>query len=441
MSTSESGKKSLGLIFDSAISWVKRWHLTGPVILVICLSLSYVVFATAPESLPKVRAEKAWPVSVMIADPVALSPNLLVFGKAQTDQMASIKTSITAPVKEVFYREGDAVTDGALLMQLEDRELQLALDVVTADHQNRQASLMSIVNEYNLAKKLTAHEQSLNDIAQTRLQRQLDLYKQSMVSNSLVDESQRIASERSIKLEQHLAMVADFPNRIARGQAQLDEGLARIEKARLDLAQTRIFAPFNGRILKTYVSEGDRVVAGLPLLQIAGSDQLEIRAAIPLAAGATLRKQLKAEKVILAMGQVDGERLDFRLERLSSNLKQGQSGVDAFFRLVAGNQPELGRVINLDITMPLENDVVAMPIQAIYEGNRIYRVKNSRLESLPVSVVGDYIDKQDKSKLLVRADGVVSGDTLLTTQLPRAITGLLVDPIDADEVHLLQVMK
>lgn len=429
------------LLHNSAIVWIRKWHLTGPLILASFVGLSFVVFATGPENTPQPRIEKAWPVSVMVANPDTLAPNLLVFGKVQTKQMASIKTTITAPVAHLHHREGAIVLQGDLLMQLEDSELRLAVNVAKAEHLNRSASLRSIVNEFNLAKKLTAHEHSLDDISQARLQRQRDLYRKSMVSNALVDEARRIASESTIKIERHLAMVADFPNQIIRAQANIDESKARVEKAQLDLAQTRIVAPFNGRILRTNVSEGERVVAGLPLLQIAGSDELEIRAALPLSEGALLRKYLATGGNIVAVGEVDGERLDFRLERLASSLKRGQSGVDAFFKLVGGTQPELGRVINLDISMPDEKNVIPMPIQALYEGRRVYKIENSRLESLSVAVVGDYVDYDGELKLLVRALGANEGDILLTTQLPRAITGLLVDPVDTDVMMKLQVMK
>lgn len=437
MSSAFENNKFIKSLLDSIRVSVRKWHLTGPLILLSFFALSFVVFATGPENTPLPRIEKAWPVSVMVAKPGTLAPNLLVFGKVQTKQMANIKTTITAPVAHLYHREGAVVMQGDLLMQLEDSELQLAVNVAKAEYQNRSASLMSVVNEFNLAKKLTVHESSLNDIAQARLQRQLDLYRNSMVSNALVDEARRIASESTIKMERHLASVADFPNQITRGQADIDESKARVAKALLDLAQTRIVAPFNGRILRTTVSEGERVVAGLPLLQIAGSDEIEIRAALPLSEGALLRKYLVAGGSIIATGEVDGERLDLRLERLASSLKHGQSGVDAFFKLVSGNQPELGRVINLDVSMPDEKNVISMPIQALYEGKRIYRVKNRRLETLSVAIVGDYVDHDGRQKILVRALSVSEGDMLLTTQLPRAITGLLVDPVDADAVTKL----
>ena len=66
------------------------------------------------------------------------------------------------------------------------------------------------MNEFNLAKKFTAHEQSLNNIARARLQRWLDPYRNKTVSNVLVGEARHIASESRIKMARHFAMVTVF---------------------------------------------------------------------------------------------------------------------------------------------------------------------------------------------------------------------------------------
>ena len=117
---------------------------------------------------------------------------------------------------------------------------------------------------------------------------------------------------------------------MARGQADINESTGKVEKANLNLAKTRVVAPFNGRIIRTTVSEGERVVAGLPPLQITGSDDLEIRAALPLSEGTLLRKYLASGGSIITASEIDGERLGFRLEHLASILKYGQIGVDVF---------------------------------------------------------------------------------------------------------------
>ena len=41
------------------------------------------------------------------------------------------------------------------------------------------------------------------------------------------------------------------------------------------------------------------------------------------------------------------------------------------------------------------------------------------------------MDPENNYRILVKSPRIHKGDTLVTSQLPRAITGLLVDPIEA----------
>jgi hypothetical protein len=108
--------------------------------------------------------------------------------------------------------------------------------------------------------------------------------------------------------------------------------------------------------------------------------------------------------------------------------------LDAFFRLDAlyeGRLPEIGRVVDLTVTMPVEVDVVALPMQSIYENDRIYRVNDKRLEAITVQRVGDYLTESGQYRILVRSPSLQAGESIITTQLPRAISGLLVDPVNS----------
>ncbi|MBD3649350.1 MAG: HlyD family efflux transporter periplasmic adaptor subunit, partial [Pseudomonadales bacterium] len=267
----------------------------------------------------------------------------------------------------------------------------------------------------------------------SRLTRFRNLYKTSMVSDSVLDEARQQASERSIVLEEHLARLKDFPNQIAQQEASVEESKARLDRALLDLAQTEVRAPFDGRVIKTFVAPGDRALPGNPLLQVADYNGLEVRVSVPSNVGHTLRQRLHQGNPIEASGTVNGQEFDFVLDRLSGDVKAGQSGLDAFFKPVSDEPLDIGRVVNLEISLPVEENVIALPVQSIYENNRVYRVEDNRLVGLNVEQVGDYIDDKGNFKVLVRSPGIHEGDTLVTTQLPRAISGLLVDPIDSSK--------
>lgn len=406
-------------------------RVVGPVVLVAAALFSVLIYATRPQTEPQERVEKAWPVSIVVAEPRAISPTLLAYGKVESRQVANLKTSVSAPVDEVLAPEGTWVEEGDLLIRLDATELELALRKADSEYKRRVAVMIGVRNDYESARKMTAHHRELKEIADAKLERHLNLYEQRMISDAILDEVRQQASERAILLEQHLSKLANFPSLIEQHEAMVAEAKAILDKARLDVAQAEIRAPFAGRVIKTMAAPGDRIQPGEPLIQVADYDRIEIRASVPARTGNVLREQVRQGRTISALGELDGRLIELTLDRLSGNVKVGQSGLDAFFEPVADTNLDIGRVMNLSITLPPEEDVVALPIQAIYENDRVYKVEERRLVGINIEQAGDYIDQEGNFHVLVRSPELREGDRLITTQLPRAITGLLVDPIDA----------
>ena len=56
---------------------------------------------------------------------------------------------------------------------------------------------------------------------------------------------------------------------IAAAQATVDQAAAGLQQARASLADTQLRAPFNGTLATLYVKEGEQVVAGMPVVQLA----------------------------------------------------------------------------------------------------------------------------------------------------------------------------
>ena len=134
-----------------------------------------------------------------------------------------------------------------------------------------------------------------------------------------------------------------------------------------------------------------------------------------------------------ASGTIGEQRLQLRLARLGGIKRDGQAAVDGFFSIDAsGTALELGRVIDLRIELPPQDDVIAVPVQAVYENGRMYRVQTDpegidRLEALDIEMVGETARGGDY-RLLVRAPDLDQGDRIIVTQLPRPMTGLRVTP-------------
>ena len=89
-----------------------------------------------------------------------------------------------------------------------------------------------------------------------------------------------------------------------------------------------------------------------------------------------------------------------------------------------------GRLVQLQLQLPEQPGLIALPPEAMYGADKIYRVdQDNRLRLLQVERVGETIIGTGASKVLIRAPGLQPGTIVLATQLPAAVDGLLVKPV------------
>jgi multidrug efflux pump subunit AcrA (membrane-fusion protein) len=445
--------------------------LAGAGFIAAALLASVSIFATGPNPKPTPPTEKAWPVSVIEVMPATLQPAFTVFGKVESSNVAHLKTDLNAEVASVHVREGDWVAAGDLLLTLNDQELQLDLLERRADLAQLEAGLASTRLEQDMISESTEHYRSMRHIAQKKLDRHQDLMTKRLISQSLLDEVTAQANQAIIGYQSHMRTLADFPNQLAAQQAGVDRARTQVSQVQLDIDKTRITAPCRGPILSVNVAPGDRSMMGATLADIADADAFEVRVQIPQRFGPRLqasllppppphqqeqhqqeqhqqphqqlRQQLRQQEGVVVARTNAGQLLE--LTRLSSQVKAGQSGLDAFFELEArqgASHTALGRLLELTITLPAEDAVIALPVQSIYQNNRVYAIRESRaansgtspakpeyrLEAITIERVGEFQGEDGQHKILVRSPAISPGQRIITTQLPRAITGLLVEP-------------
>lgn len=400
----------------------------GAAFLSIAALTSASIFATGPKAEPETIDEKAWPVSVTTVEPQTIHPTIHAYGRVESSNVARIRTDWVAEVVEVMVREGDWVSKGDLLIKLSAREAELQLAARRADLAQYQATLRSIETEYRLQKQSTSHFESMQRIAQTKLERHEGMMEQRLISQALLDEVISQGNATHIQYQTHMRALADFPNRIAAQQARVAKAEALAGQADLNVEKTDVRAPFDGPILSVFVAPGDHSNLGTPLIEMAEAAGFEVRIQVPDAYADRFRQHLAEGKEITGIGP--GARV-MTLTRLASQVQSGQSGVDAFFELPVDDGqplPALNRLVDVHVTLPSEPEVVPLPVQSIYENDRIYQVIDSRLHAVTVDRVGELQGTDGSYHVLVRAPKLVAGAQVITTQLPKAISGLLVEP-------------
>lgn len=226
----------------------------GILIAVICLAL--------------VIAVQKWRGPVLPALTIELKPlevRIVASGEVQYQSLARIGSEITGTVKARHVREGDLVSKGDLLIELNPKELQSRLD-------QAQTLLQQLQNVSRPQAKaaLTEAQDNLNQASRDARRREA-LAKQGTIPVEQVEQAQRI--ELNAKSAFTRAQLAY--NALAESSTEEQLLQQRINSAEAELAKTRIYAPFSGRVQTRNVEPGDLVQPGKVLLEIARNDALD----------------------------------------------------------------------------------------------------------------------------------------------------------------------
>ncbi|WP_299197092.1 efflux RND transporter periplasmic adaptor subunit [uncultured Amphritea sp.] len=405
----------------------KQW-LLSILILLGAVAVFVLLQITKPTAPSRPAKEKVWTVKVITAEPASYSPQLSLYGQIESPSSSTLSSSINAFVEKRLISEGDNVNAGQLLVQLDNRDASLLLAQKQADVDRIEALIAAEKVNYQANIKALKIEQELVGITQLTLQRYQDLSSRKLASQNQLDDARKTKQLQALSLNSRQRAIDDHPNQLAQLQAQLKQATAMRDSAALDLERSQITAPFAGRIAAVSVAAGERVRSGDALLTVYDTSTLEVRSQVPSRYLPQLQQQLKRGETIIATATLDGQPLELTLERFAAAVANGSAGVDALFRIKSDNyRGEPGRSLSLDLTMPEQNNLLALPPQAIFGTDRIYTVKDNRLQGGTIERIGDLRNSEGESKVLVRSTAIQPGEQILATQLPNAMTGLLVE--------------
>ncbi len=387
--------------------------------------------ATRPVAPPVVAPEPAWRVQAVEVHPDRVAPHLWLYGTVEAPRQIELEAAVAAEVAQVPIREGQTVVAGANLVVLDDRDLTLILSQREAELRDLDAQIASEQARHVVQREALRREQTLLALAERALERAQDLQRRNMTSEAALDEARQVLERQALAVEMRQLEVSDHPTRLAQFQARRARAEALRDQARLDRERAIVAAPFPGLVVRVRVAPGDRVRVGDPLLALYPVADLELRAQIPFRYLPALRAAQAADTPPVATALVDGQPVQAVLERLGGQTDPGRGGLDALLRVTAGADVLApGRVVALTLDLPPEDDVVALPFEALYGLNRVYRLEEGRLAAVAVEWVGERHEAEGRTVVLVRGPELRAGDRIVATQLPNAVTGLKVTVVE-----------
>jgi len=386
-----------------------------------------ILLATRPGIRTGTIQERTWNVAVITAERGDHTPNMILHGITESPRKAVIETAINADVIETTRYEGNYVKKGDLLIKLDDREVKFQLDQRIGEVNDIKAQIESEKNRAEADKAALEHEKVVLKLSKRALQRQVELTKQLVGSEAALDQAKQALKQQELKITAKNLAVKDHISRHKQLNARLKRAEAMKGTAELDVARSQLSAPFDGRITKLYVAVGNRVQKGERLIAIYDTSSVEVRSQIPAQYVSDIYQALQKGLSLRAEGVIDGQPIKLTLDRLSGVVGRQRGGVDALLKVVErGKHLALGRSLELVLDLPTQKNVIQIPNQALYGTNKVYLLKNDRMQAVKVYRLGFIHQMNGKSTLIIGSDEIKAGDKIIITQLPNARTGLRV---------------
>ena len=252
----------------------KALILTGALILVAVFYFSDSELEPPAKPVFKIAEVTQGPISVNISATGVVEPNFKV----------EVKSKASGEVLSFPMLEGDKIKKGTLLLQLDKSDEKRNVDKAQADLSSATAKLRKAETALTLQK--TKYETDLKTSqsevqsaitnlkdSEDKFKRQIDLFKQKVVSQESLDSAQtlyKVNQQNLIQAESQFQAAKDSVHDITMKENEVELVNTEVIRARIALEEveerleeTEIFAPITGVIIEKLIEEGQIIASGI----------------------------------------------------------------------------------------------------------------------------------------------------------------------------------
>lgn len=360
--------------------------------------------STKPQTKPAENRERIWSVEAVPVAYGVYEPRISTFGELRARRQVNLRALVSGEVIAAGenFENGARVEKGDVLVQIDPFTYENQL----ADARAQLKGAKAVLRERKAAAKLARQEKA----------RAEKLFKKGTVSKKTVDDKTTDATIKAARAEQQ--------------QSVVDRINVQVKKAKRDLANTKVVAPFSGYLANITARQGRVLNPNDQLGVLLDSDNFDV---VFNLSDAEYGRFLERNSDVIGrqvniVWQVGGENIDLQatIERVGAQISQATRGVDVYAR-IDGNLPSNlrgGAFVTVELLAQPMADVMPLPRDALYENDTVYLVENGRLVRRAVS---DYID--DGGQILLKT-GLAAGDMVLLTRFNEAAPGVAVKVVE-----------
>lgn len=250
-----------------------------PVLILTCGSIAVVLIALYSTGVIFSRDVSIPDDQIFPVKRDSLEKLVVATGSIVPRSTIEIKSKASGIVEKIMVGEGDPVTEGQILLELDKellkaqlREAEANLMAVEAALQEAGSNALMAVRTKEKLKMDRKNLQDKVDYNRKRIKRYQQLYEQQLLPLNDMDEAERILQESVFQvgsLESELLMqdaeIEAAQKAVLRAEAEVTQARATVDRARENLHYATIRAPRAATVLKRHIEEGDAVSSILQL--------------------------------------------------------------------------------------------------------------------------------------------------------------------------------
>lgn len=301
-------------------------------------------------------------------------------GTVQSRIPVTVSSKITGILEKVYVDQGDAVTKGQLLAELDTREL---LSLVKASR----SALTRFERDIHRAQATRAKTSANLTLARSNYRRDTELFEDDVISEADMDATRAALQVAESEHDEAAANLSAI-------EAGRDQAVSEVHVSEANLEYTQITAPMDGLIIDRTAEAGDTIVPAAPIFHMVDLNTIWVAAWIDETRIAHLREGQKATIRLRSGRHFQGTvvRINRQADTVTRELE-----VDVQLKvlpdpLVIGEEAEV--VITADRTKGL-----VLPLSSIFlwQGtNGVLTVRDSRAHFTPVT-----LEVYDRKKALI----------------------------------------
>ena len=316
------------------------------------------------------------PVPTIIAKPEqAYARSRTYTGVLKESRRSQLSFQRGGELLELAVDEGDLVDEGQTLGRLDARHIRARRAQVEAQVSQAQAVLDELVagprKETIAAKRAELRaQQSQREVLASQVDRRKKLLESEAVSEEEYETYQfdlqaAIAREDVVQKQLDELLAGTRTEQIAAQRARLADLDAQLTDLANDLEDTRLVAPYAGRVAQRFVDEGNVISAGVPVLELIDDANVEAWIGLPPAVTGSLNVGDSYEL------SVDRQTVEAEIQSLAPDVQQNTRTRNVILRLNSKEREVLpGQVVRLAITEQVSQPGYWVPTTALTQGRR-----------------------------------------------------------------------